>query len=154
MQVGAVTKNSRDDGSVYAAVIDQEVHPDYNMDTEEFDFLVVKLGGWVSEPYLDTSLTASSNLIISPNLRFVPQKVQKEYVPLNNNTDYPPATSLMTVFGFGAIQEDGPSSTALLETDVFYLTPFLCSASYPEFFINHDVMMCANADDTDRYVLS
>jgi hypothetical protein len=60
MQVGAVTRNSRDDGSVYAAVIDQEVHPDYNMDTEEFDFLVVKLGGWVSEPYLDTSLTASS----------------------------------------------------------------------------------------------
>jgi secreted trypsin-like serine protease len=60
----------------------------------------------------------------------------------------------MTVFGFGATEEDGTSSNVLLETGVFYLTPFLCSASYPEFFINPDVMMCANADDTDRYVFS
>jgi hypothetical protein len=60
MQVGAETRNSIDDGSVYAAVIDQEPHPDFNTETLEFDFLVVKLGGWVSEPCLDTSLTASS----------------------------------------------------------------------------------------------
>jgi hypothetical protein len=84
----------------------------------------------------------------------VPQKVQKEYVPLNNRTDYPLVSSLTTVFGFGDTEENGAASNVLLETDLFYLPKVLCTASYPGNVVNHDVMMCANSDDADRYVFS
>ena len=46
--MGARTKGSRVDGSVYTTVVEQALHPDYNGDTEENDFMILKLGGWVS----------------------------------------------------------------------------------------------------------
>jgi hypothetical protein len=49
VQVGAQTRGSTDDGSVYTAVVEQVPHPDYNRYTQEFDFMILKLGGWVSE---------------------------------------------------------------------------------------------------------
>ena len=51
MQIGAQTRNSVEDGSFYASVDMQVPHPDFNPDTEEFDYAAVKLGGWVSTVY-------------------------------------------------------------------------------------------------------
>jgi hypothetical protein len=48
VQVGAQTKGSRADGSVYTTVVEQAPHPEYNEVSEENDFMILKLGGWVS----------------------------------------------------------------------------------------------------------
>jgi hypothetical protein len=55
VQVGAQTRGSTDDGSVYTAVVEQVPHPDYKRNTQEFDFMILKLGGWVSELNIHTS---------------------------------------------------------------------------------------------------
>jgi hypothetical protein len=54
--------------------------------------------------------------------------------------------------GFGLTEEGGNESPVLLETQVSYLSPATCTESQPEFLVNNDVMMCAYADDVDRYV--
>jgi hypothetical protein len=46
--VGAQTKGSRTDGSVYTTVVEQALHPEYNEVSEENDFMILKLGAWVS----------------------------------------------------------------------------------------------------------
>jgi hypothetical protein len=52
VQVGAQTRNSEEDGSDYMAVLEQNTHPNNNDRTEEFDFMVLKLGGWVGYLWL------------------------------------------------------------------------------------------------------
>jgi hypothetical protein len=54
------------------------------------------------------------------------------------------------VTGFGLTEQGGKISNVLLETQLFYLNPALCTAAYPEFLVNDEVMMCANADGVDR----
>jgi hypothetical protein len=56
------------------------------------------------------------------------------------------------VTGFGVTEEDGEISDVLLDTQVFYLDPAICKSSYPDFVVNNEVMMCAGAEGTDRYV--
>jgi hypothetical protein len=80
-------------------------------------------------------------------------KVQKEPVQLNNESVVPTDFSFLTVMGFGNTEEEGQSSNVLLETNLFSLPHGLCMASYPEFLVNNDVMICANEDAVDRYVM-
>jgi hypothetical protein len=80
-------------------------------------------------------------------------KVQKEPVQLNNDPVVPTDSSFLTVMGFGVTGEKGLPSNVLLETNLFSVPRGLCMASYPEFLVNNDVMICANEDAVDRYVM-
>jgi hypothetical protein len=44
--VGAVKKDTSG-GAVYTTVEKRVVHPDYDTETDAYDFVVLKLGGWV-----------------------------------------------------------------------------------------------------------
>ena len=46
-QVGAYERGSSIDDSVYVQIIEEITHPAYNPDTHEYDFRILKLGGWV-----------------------------------------------------------------------------------------------------------
>jgi hypothetical protein len=46
--VGAYERGSSDDGSVYVQVVEEMTHPAYNSDTHEYDFRLLRIGGWVS----------------------------------------------------------------------------------------------------------
>jgi hypothetical protein len=45
--MGAVERRSATDGSSYVTVSQLVEHPDFEDITEEYDFMVLKLGGWV-----------------------------------------------------------------------------------------------------------
>jgi hypothetical protein len=57
--VGAHEKGSTAGGAVYTTVEQRVEHPDFDEETQEYDFLVMKLGGWVS-------LTAFENFCWRP----------------------------------------------------------------------------------------
>jgi hypothetical protein len=70
--MGAQTRNSEEDGSDYTAVLEQIPHPDFNDDTEEYDFMVLKLGGWVGYLWLhdiNAILAALKLFIVSTTTR-------------------------------------------------------------------------------------
>ena len=46
-QVGAYERGSSDDDSVYVEIMEEVTHPAYNPDTHEFDFRLLRVGGWV-----------------------------------------------------------------------------------------------------------
>jgi hypothetical protein len=72
---------------------------------------------------------------------------------LNNESVVPTDLSFLTVMGFGVTEERGLPSNVLLEANLFSLPNGLCKASYPEFLVNTDVMICATEDAVDRYVM-
>jgi hypothetical protein len=59
--VGAYEKGSTSGGAVYTTVVQRVEHPDFDKKTKEYDFLVMKLGGWVS-----LSLTGFENFCWRP----------------------------------------------------------------------------------------
>jgi hypothetical protein len=50
--VGAVKEDSNLGGAVYTTVEKRVVHPDYNKETDAYDFVVLKLSGWVRKMIL------------------------------------------------------------------------------------------------------
>lgn len=46
-QVGAYERKSLKDDSVYVQIVEEISHPEYNPDTHEYDFRLLRLGGWV-----------------------------------------------------------------------------------------------------------
>jgi hypothetical protein len=46
--VGASHLDDTVGGAVYVTVEKRKRHPDYDSDSREYDFLLLKLGGWVS----------------------------------------------------------------------------------------------------------
>lgn len=48
LHVGTTTRNALNDGSVSVTAIERVSHPDFVRDTFAYDFVVLKLSGWVS----------------------------------------------------------------------------------------------------------
>ena len=48
IQVGATERGSTSDGSIFVHVRSLHEHPDFEDITEEYDYMVLKLDGWVS----------------------------------------------------------------------------------------------------------
>ena len=116
-----MARDSFEDGSTYVAVKSWTIHPLYDSFTEEYDYAVLKLSGWV----------------------------QKPYVILNTDPEYPPFGTNVNVIGFGRQSNRGPSSSVLLETQVTHIPNSQCLDSYPTFLLNFDVMLCALGNGTD-----
>jgi hypothetical protein len=78
-------------------------------------------------------------------------KVPKdEVILINSDPTIPASESSLTALGMGRISEGGPISNVLLSTKVFPVATAECQASYPEFLVNGDVVICAAGDGTDR----
>lgn len=120
------TDDGNDDGSFYAAIIDQVVHPEFEDGNNEYDFLIIKLGGWMGG--------------------------RKDVVPINTNFDFvqDDDDSLMTVMGFGMTEEDGDESDVLMETQVSLISGKDCSELYHMFNFQEDTMICALEKGKDR----
>ncbi|CAJ1958952.1 unnamed protein product [Cylindrotheca closterium] len=119
VQVGALQRESLDDGSKYATVESEMLHPDFAKGNNEFDFMLLKLGGWVD-----------------------PQHV----VPLNNQFRIPPMNDPDVVFdimGFGQISEGGPQSEILLHTTVKPVAAEQCQEVYEMYAFDEATMICA-----------
>lgn len=117
--MGAVQKESLDDGSKYATVEGEILHPDYVSGNKEFDFMLIKLGGW-----MDT----------------------EDVVPLNNQFRIPPMNDPAVEFrimGFGQTAEGGAESDALLTTIVKPVAAEECQEIYDMYAFDEPTMICA-----------
>lgn len=121
-QVGAYERKSLKDDSVYVQIVEEISHPEYNPDTHEYDFRLLRLGGWVDKPVA----TLNSDPAI----------------PGDENDP-------LTVIGMGRIQEDGNVSSTLLSTQIYQINTAECQALYPEFLVNDEVVICAAGDGRD-----
>ena len=117
VRVGSIRDTSG--GQQVRTLKSQELlHPNYNDRTFDNDIMLIKLREEVS---------------------FTP-------VPINFNTNNPATNSnaVLTVIGFGAIRENGPSSSRLLKVDVNYINPNRCDNLYGgRGEIKEDIMLCA-----------
>ena len=141
-QVGAIRRDSTQDGSVKVRILKTTVHPQYNPLTHEYDFQLLRLGGWVSN---------------------------KMTAPLNNNSTSPDndqrwrgtggggGGAELVLVGMGRTTEDGPISDVLMKTTINRLVDSSdCQDAYPEFLVNGTLVICATGDGSsmgrDRYV--
>jgi V8-like Glu-specific endopeptidase len=95
----------------------QVPHPDYNTNTEQNDYMLVKLQTAV------------------PNAQLV---------ELNFDETFPPPNQELRVIGVGTTSQGGSASDFLLQVDVDYVSNNKCNNFYGEFRrIYDDVMICA-----------
>jgi hypothetical protein len=92
-------------------------HPDYNTNTEQNDYMLVKLNAAV------------------PNAQLV---------ELNFDESFPQPNQELRAIGVGTTSQGGPASDFLLQVDVNYVSNTQCNNFYSEFRrIYDDVMICA-----------
>ena len=96
-------------------------HPQYNDDTLDNDFMLIRL-------------TSNSS---------------KEPIELNSNTNFPSTAGTdLTVIGFGALSSGGSSPNRLQEVVVDYVTDSTCNAAYSG-EITPNLMLCAASPGKD-----
>jgi hypothetical protein len=111
-------------------------HPKYNVFSQEYDFQVLHLGGWVSD---------------------------KNVVALNSNSTIPEGSTsnlgshVLTLIGMGRTDEVGQISDVLQKTTINHVVdPLDCQYSYPEYLVNGELVICMTGEDSsqgrDRYV--
>lgn len=76
--------------------------------------------------------------------------MSNEIVPINSDPTVPASGTQLTVIGMGRTDEEGPISKVLRSTEVFPISSLECQASYPEYLVNGDVVICAAGEGTDR----
>lgn len=116
--VGAHTHNSQDEYSEWVGVKQEITHPDYDGGVFK-DYMIVVLENEVTNENVDLVGLAgdTTSLSVGQDLR---------------------------VMGFGAISEDGPASSTLLEVDVKYVDPNQCQAVYGNQDVyDEEFMFCA-----------
>ena len=123
--MGAHRRDSTSNGAIFTTVEERVPHPNYNSNTDEYDFLILKLSGWVQG---------------------------KEVVRLNTDTSQPIIGDDLTILGFGSTSENGSGSQELLEATVNYVDPGLCSEALTPYNVPPQSMLCAMADTTDTCV--
>ena len=102
-------------------------HPNYDEDSDDYDFLVAKLSGWVD----------------------------KEVARLPSGGDRLRSGDPLYVIGFGRTSEAGSPSDVLLGTGLDYMDPTECSAVLGNFSysVPEDTMLCAIGEGKDAYVV-
>jgi trypsin len=115
--VGPNQQYSTAGGAERIAVQAEVPHPNYNSNTEAYDFMLLKLARPVS----------NSNL---------------KPVPLNRNSNNPAPSDVLTVIGFGATSEGGNGSNQLLQVNVDAISFNTCNQQYGGDIIN-ELMLCA-----------
>jgi hypothetical protein len=108
--------NNKPAGSVERQAVRQTPHPDYNSQTEENDFMLVKLSG-AAVPF-------------------------SEVVSLNFLPAFPVVGDSLRVIGVGTTSSQGDASDKLLQVDVNYVSNNQCNNLYNG-GINGQVMICA-----------
>ena len=56
--MGAYERGSYNDGSVHVQIMEEITHPEYNPDTHEYDFRLLRVGGWVSHELHNATMFA------------------------------------------------------------------------------------------------
>ena len=120
--VGAHVRSSTSDGAQYTTIAERVPHPNYDNRTEEYDFMLLKLGGWMQYPV----------------------------VSLNANSYIPAAGETLTTMGFGDTSAGGSTSTTLLQVNLTSVANQICRQDYPEYIFYPTVMMCAASPGKDR----
>ena len=108
-----------DDGSVYATIESELVHPEFVNGNNEFDFMLIKLGGWMD-----------------------PSRV----VALNNQYLIPPRNDpnvQFEIMGFGQTSEGGTESDVLLHATVKPVAAEECQEIYNMYAFDEPTMICA-----------
>jgi secreted trypsin-like serine protease len=99
--IGGTKSGSTSGGGVRVATTKSVKHPKYNKNTDEWDFLLLKLA--------------------SP--------VDNEVVLLNTASNTPSDGQTLTAIGVGDTTEDGESSDTLLEVDIKYIPTSECNSA-------------------------
>jgi trypsin len=115
--VGPNQQYSTAGGAERIAVQAEVPHPNYNSNTEAYDFMLLKLARPVSNPNLKP-------------------------VPLNRNGSNPAPSDVLTVIGFGATSENGNGSNQLKQVNVDAISYNTCNQQYGGDIIN-ELMLCA-----------
>jgi trypsin len=103
-------------GAIAVKTDSQTPHPDYNNNSEENDYMIVKLQSAV------------------PNA---------QVVTLNFDGGFPLPNQELRVIGVGTTSQGGSASDFLLHVDVDYVSNSDCNSYYGQGSINGDVMICA-----------
>jgi len=119
MYIGANSINGNDASETIRAS-SELVHPLYNDNTIQYDFLLVKL----------------AEISSAPN------------VPWNTASSEPQDDQAVTVIGFGATSEGGNVSDELLKVTVNIVDSATCRSTYGNDLFE-DVMLCASDDGKD-----
>ena len=140
-QVGAMKRDSTNDGSIKVRISKTMIHPNYNPLTHENDFQLLHLGGWVDDKAI-ARLNKNST---------IPERLQGS----GDGDD----VSVLTLVGMGRTEEDGPISDVLMKTTITRVIDSSdCQDAYPEYLVNGEVVICATGGDDsssegrDRYV--
>jgi trypsin len=107
---------SMPDGAMAVQTESQTPHPDYNSNSEENDYMLVKLQAAV------------------PNA---------QVVTLNFNAGFPLPNQELRVIGVGTTSQGGSVADFLREVDVDHISNSDCNSYYGQGSINDDVMICA-----------
>jgi trypsin len=106
------------EGAVEISVDSQTRHPDYNSNTNDFDFMIVKL---------------------------VSGHANAQLVTLNGDGDFPAVgdDSQLRVIGVGTKGEDGSSADYLRQVDVDFVDSNTCKGLYQSSQVKSSTMICA-----------
>jgi hypothetical protein len=111
-----INANNMPAGAIQVQTQIQTPHPDYNSNSEDNDFMLVKLQAAV------------------PNA---------QVVTLNFDDGFPLPNQELRVIGVGTTSEGGPAANFLRQVDVDYMSNSDCNSYYGQGSINGNVMLCA-----------
>ncbi len=116
MIVGAYKYNSVSNGAVQRTITTRVLHPNYNDNTQHYDFLVMKLDSPVSQ----------------------------KPAPLNSNVNIPTTNQVLTVVGMGLTSDGGFLPSVLQQTNVDYVSTASCINVYGSLEIVASLELCAD----------
>lgn len=115
--VGPYIQNSLTGGAEIVGVTSQNPHPDYNGNSEAFDFMLLKLDNSVNKPVVSLNTVAAN----------------------------PAVDDTLTVIGFGALTEGGGGSSRLQQVNVDSVDNGVCNNLYNG-GVQADIMLCAGVN--------
>jgi V8-like Glu-specific endopeptidase len=116
-----VNANNMPAGAIQVQTQIQTPHPDYNSNSQDNDFMLVKL---------KTAVNAT-------------------VVTLNFDDGFPLPNQELRVIGVGTTSEGGPTANFLRQVDVDYMSTNDCKSYYGQNSINGNVMLCASGVGKD-----
>lgn len=145
LHVGTTARDALDDGSTAATVVKRVSHPDFDRGTYAYDFVVLKLSGWVRlcgwNWWISAGDKISSKRLLSP-------QIDKDVVRLSSGS--PSVGDSLTIVGFGLTTEDGKNSNKLLKAEVNYFDSEACASIFEgENEIIPEIMLCAEGSGVD-----
>ena len=129
-EIGALCNNDDNCGqqSEKFGVKEITVHPEFNPETYEYDFAIVKLDGASTLPYVNIDSS----------------KISNSYESVET-----PKGSLWAL-GFGLLEEGGHNVPDTLQhVDVDFKSEKVCSTQFRRYDYNNKVMMCASGPGKD-----